>query len=181
MDVRSSPRHDSIRRPRDGDGTRDGDGARDGADTILRWIRVLHHGTGTVALWSALTDELRLSVAQEYLIAAGRTGDDALAARLAAPGGAEPGARDMVAAQCEMWRTSLSALAPGADIVSAHTFGATMEVVTVAPTVTRARHAAPHRFLVRHGPREIEVAAVGDELPVPGWPPGWWSVPNLPR
>ncbi|WP_306205002.1 hypothetical protein [Actinoplanes sp. RD1] len=168
MDVRSSPRHDSIRQP------------GDGADTILRWIRVLHHGTGTVALWTALTDELRLSVAQEFLIAAGRAGDDALAARLADPAGAEPAAREMVAAQCEVWRAGLSALATGAGIVSAHPFGATMELVIVAPTVTRARHAAPHRFLVRHGQRDIAVAAVGDELPVPGWPPGWWSVPNLP-
>ncbi|MFI5937343.1 hypothetical protein [Actinoplanes sp. NPDC051494] len=145
----------------------------------MRWIRVLHLGTGNDALWAALTGEFRLTVAQHYLISIGRENDDEHAARLSAPASEENGFRYMVDRQCQAWRDEHLPLVHTGAVVAARPVGAYLEMVTVA-----GQSKAEFRFLVRHSAAghsgsETSVAAVGHKLPVPGWPPTQWPIPHL--
>ncbi|WP_305788694.1 hypothetical protein [Symbioplanes lichenis] len=152
-----------------------------GRETVLRWVRVLHLGNGNDAVWRTLTHDLRLTVAQHYLMALGRTGDDAAAAWLATGDPADEGFRYMVDRQCAAWRAELVPLIHAAEIVGSAPVGADLESVVVASArVSRhsAREQATFTFMLQHGPQATAVAAVGNWLPLPGWPPERWTLPH---
>lgn len=155
----------------------------DGMGTVLRWIRVLHRGTADDSLWTALTFEWRLTVAQLYLISLGSRHDDVRAARLASDEPADPDFPLMLHRQCQAWRKAYLPLARGAEPVSSLAVGADMELVAVEGRPARPGHGdapAPRfRFLVRHRRDETAIAAIGHRLPIPGWPPTQWAIPHL--
>jgi hypothetical protein len=160
---------------------------RRSVDTLAAWVTGVHTGSVRV-LWQVLDDDLRLATAQAFVLRQVGAPDDDAARALAAPHADGPMFRTMMAAVLQRWRTVYAPLANG--LVITHDpmpVGAGMEVVQARGNPgfgSRNTHAA-HRtyvFITRYAyGRGWLLAATGPKLPVPGWPPGEWIIPQLRR
>lgn len=154
-------------------------------DAVLYWVEALRHGAAR-ELWGVLDTDLRLVIAQDFILATTGVPDDARAAELAAWGAQGPVFSRMVAAVVRRWRQTHAGLANGVTFDGRpESVGADLEVVVAygrpAFGARRARQdGEPHLFITRrsrsHG---WSIAAAGPKLPAPGWPPTSWLIPQL--
>ncbi len=156
-------------------------------DAVLYWVESLRHGAAR-ELWSVLDSDLRLVIAQDFILATIGVPDDARAAGLAARDAQGPVFNRMLAAVVRRWRQTHAALANGVTFGEGpEGVGADLEVVVAygrpAFGTRRARQdGSPHVFITRQSrPYGWSIAAAGPRLPAPGWPPTSWVIPQLRR
>ena len=154
-------------------------------DTVRYWIECLRHGAAR-ELWSVLDSDLRMVIAQDFILATVGVPDDSRAAALAAREARGAVFNRMLAAVVRRWRQTHAELANGATIDKrAAGVGADLEVVVAygrpAFGTRRTRQAGnPHVFITRFCHAQgWSVAAAGPRLPAPGWPPTSWVIPQL--
>jgi len=153
-------------------------------DTVRYWLECLRHGAAR-ELWSVLDADLRLVIAQDFVLATIGVPDDRRAAGLAAREARGPVFNRMLAAVVRRWRQTHAELANGATIDDRPAgVGADLEVVIAYGRppfgARRARGGNPHFFITRFGRANgWSVAAAGPRLPAPGWPPTSWVIPQL--
>lgn len=153
---------------------------------IAQWADQVHNAPDFRAVWSPLDAELRLTIAQSFLLGMDAAPDDARASALAARDSADPWFPDMLQRCAWHWRRFYAFLAAGMPAASRSLpVGADMEL-TVVPTLApsgspdRGPSATSQAFITRLTPdRGWVIAALGHRLPVPGWPPTEWTIPNL--
>lgn len=154
------------------------------SDTVRYWLECLRHGAGR-ELWGVLDEDLRLVIAQDFVLATIGVPDDRRAAGLASCEAHGPAFDRMLTAVVRRWRQTHAELADGAQIDQrAAGVGADLEVVVAYGRppfgARRARGGNPHLFITRFGrARGWSVAAAGPRLPAPGWPPTSWVIPQL--
>jgi len=155
----------------------------DGAYLIARWLRHLHDGDDLRFVWAALDHDLRLATAQAFLMRTGsRTGDDERGTALAMTAPTDPDFPAMAAARTGHWRAELAPLTQGVAFpLRPHPVGADMELWQALPTSPPAagEPLRTYPFLLRQRPSGPLIAAVGRDLPLPGWPPSTWAIPHL--
>ena len=154
-------------------------------DAVLYWVEALRHGA-TRELWDVLDADLRLVIAQDFILATAGVPDDARAGGLAARDAQGPVFTHMLAAVVRRWRQTHAGLANGVTFAGRpESVGADLEVVVACGRPAFGARRAhqdgnPHLFITRrcrsHG---WSIAAAGPKLPAPGWPPTSWLIPQL--
>ena len=154
-------------------------------DAVLYWVESLRQGAGR-DLWSILDADLRLVIAQDFILATLGVPDNARASELSAPDAHGPVFNRMLAAVVRRWRQTHAGLANGVTFDGRPArVGADLEVVVAygrpAFGTRRTRQDGnPHLFIARVSPAYgWSIAAAGPRLPAPGWPPTSWVIPQL--
>lgn len=148
-------------------------------EAVAYWIETLRRGA-VRNLWAVLDDDLRLAVAQKYILRVVGGPDDAMAAELAARDSGHPHFGRMVGGEVRRWRQTHGALADPVAYPYQHArVGSCLEVLVVHGR-RQSDVAEPCLFITRFG-RECGwcVAATCERLPLPGWPPTDWIIPQL--
>jgi len=149
------------------------------SDAVAFWLESLRCRSGR-DLWAVLDDDLRLAVAQEYVLDITGAPDDSMAAELSARDSWHPHFRRMVDGLVSRWRQTHRALAaPIAYPYRCVPVGCCLEVL-VTHGQSPSGVAEPSLFITRFG-EDFGwcVAATNERLPVPGWPPTDWVIPQL--
>ena len=155
---------------------------------IAMWAEKVHGARDPREVWVPLDTELRTTIAQSYLLGMDEPPDDDRAAALAARDSADPWFPDMLQRCARHWRRFYAFLAAGVPTASrSQPVGADLEltvVPTLAPSDTpdRGPSATSQAFITRlTDDQGWVIAALSHKLPVPGWPPTEWTIPNLRR
>jgi len=155
------------------------------ADVVSFWAEGLYGG-GVRDLWKALDPELRLAIAQAYILRSDGPPDDRAATALAARDSQDWHFKKMITEVSWSWRRVYVGLSDGVVFPEeAMRVGADMEHVAAygregAGSAQTGEWAKPHSFITRYNDGYgWLIVATGRKLPIPGWPPTEWTIPQL--
>jgi hypothetical protein len=154
-----------------------------GLSVAIGWIEGIHSGAPVERLWEPLDDNLRLCVAQAYVLNSDGMPDAERAAAIAERKSMHPEFQNMMEQTVANWREVYSTLANGvAYLANPEPVGPDLEYLALLEPLYAGAIDQPtpaHSFIVRRVDGEWLIAATARRLPVPGWPPSEQVIPGL--
>jgi hypothetical protein len=158
-----------------------------GTAAVVAWLQELAIEDPGIGLWKVLVDDLRLALAQGWMLSTGEADNperNVAAHQLAQEEGVDKDFPEMFDFLIDHWRGVYSEIDGRPCLVSeSDLVGVDMELVVVTSEKYAGQYAAGaaipvHYFITQFVGGQWQIAANARRLPTPGWPPSERSVPG---